>query len=580
MSNTPAKISINTKGPKTSSTPLSKNPNSPTNFQEILSSSHPDESKILQQNYDSYSVLASYYTKKDNSSHFMEKISKFNTKFYACSEKYLIAKSNLEKLNDDLYLNLFKQIDCYVEEIQRLNKKLAENENTKDYKKTIKDLNKEILEKKDIIRNLELKISKKTANEERLQKEIESYKRSLIFYKDKIKIRLGARQNNNIRKNNSKVKLESEYIKNSDTKYRHSNQILDRDSSTKNIHNLSVGKENNIKNDNISMYSDKEDENSNGNDSKKVNKKLKESIVVNRKVSNSIQKPGDKTFQHIDKNKNFEELENADYSKNNYSPSTRSFEYNSDADNNNKFFEKANRSENFCFSDNENEEDTKKNKEKTNYKKNAKEKIPHKENETSNKKISQNLQSNNINNNTTKNLKSKNYSASKINCKQSAEYTTKTKLDEKAKIKNYKDNTEARQDSTKKYYKPLIGHFNLSDSKDTNKEKNFEKSDAKKNKNEKNNENIIPYKQGNNLGNTNEKPKKMDKTTSGFSVHNPNIPKPTTSNISRKLTKQKNKNDNELTKMLNELNDDFTNNIDLLSRQEDQIKFMLSLMEK
>ena len=59
-----------------------------------------------------------------------------------------------------------------------------------------------------------------------------------------------------------------------------------------------------------------------------------------------------------------------------------------------------------------------------------------------------------------------------------------------------------------------------------NKEKNLEKSDAKKNKNEKNNENIIPYKQGNNLGNTSEKPKKMDKTTSGFSVHNPNITNP------------------------------------------------------
>lgn len=154
----------------------------------------------LQQKNELKNLLSDFYSKKDisnNSNNFMERIQKLNKKFYLCSEKYLQSKSNLEKMNDELYLNLFRQIDCYVDEIQRLNKKITENDN-KDYKKTIKNLDKEIFESKEKIKNLEMKIKEKNANEEKLMKEIESYKRSIIFYKNKVKIYLG----NNINKTN------------------------------------------------------------------------------------------------------------------------------------------------------------------------------------------------------------------------------------------------------------------------------------------------------------------------------------------------------------------------------------------
>ena len=133
--------------------------------------------------------LSEYYNKRAGNGNFLDKIGKLNKKFYTASDKYNKYKKTLEKVNDDLYLNLFQQINCYVEEIERLNKKILSN-NSQELKKTIEELNKDINEKKEKIRNYEIKIKEKTANEEKLKNEIESYKRRIIFYKDKIKIGL------------------------------------------------------------------------------------------------------------------------------------------------------------------------------------------------------------------------------------------------------------------------------------------------------------------------------------------------------------------------------------------------------
>ena len=143
-------------------------------------------------------ALSAYYNKKAGNGNFMEKISRLNKKFYNCSDKFVKSKKMLDKLNDDLYLNLFQQINCYVEEIERLNKRLSSN-NNQEFKKTIDQLNKEISEKKEKIRHYENKIREKTNNEEKLMKEIESYKRRIIFYKDKIKIGLLVRNTNTLK---------------------------------------------------------------------------------------------------------------------------------------------------------------------------------------------------------------------------------------------------------------------------------------------------------------------------------------------------------------------------------------------
>ena len=174
---------------------------SPTSkLSEIISnpknSEDPNSLHEQQQQMDLYNILLNYYSKKDEQNniinHFMEKIGKLNNKFHSLTEKFVITKESFGKLSDELFLNLFKQIDCYVEEIQRLNKKISSIDN-KDNKLIIKNLTKEISENKEKIRNIENKLKEKTTKEEKLMKEIESYKRRIIFFKNKININLMAR---------------------------------------------------------------------------------------------------------------------------------------------------------------------------------------------------------------------------------------------------------------------------------------------------------------------------------------------------------------------------------------------------
>ena len=189
---------------------------SPTNkLSEIVPiPNNSEDSSILQQQQqpmDFYNILLNYYSKKDEQNniinHFMEKIGKLNNKFHSLTEKYVTTKDSFGKLSDELFLNLFKQIDCYVEEIQRLNKKISLIDN-KDNKLKIKNLTKELNENKEKIRIIEIKLKEKTTKEEKLLKEIESYKRRIIFFKNKININLMARNNlrdrnrNQINKNN------------------------------------------------------------------------------------------------------------------------------------------------------------------------------------------------------------------------------------------------------------------------------------------------------------------------------------------------------------------------------------------
>ena len=165
-----------------------------------------------------FNLLSGYYNKKSGNGNFLDKIGKLNKKFYTASDKYINSKKILEKLNDDLYLNLFQQINCYVEEIERLNKKLLEN-NNQELKKIIAQLNKDITEKKEKIRNYEIKIREKTTNEEKLKKDIESYKRRIIFYKDKINIGLLGRNRHNLigRESNANGEEKKRNNKNHDT---------------------------------------------------------------------------------------------------------------------------------------------------------------------------------------------------------------------------------------------------------------------------------------------------------------------------------------------------------------------------
>ena len=195
----------------------------------VVNTKSSEDSKILQQQQqpiDSYNLLLNYYSKKDEQNNiinnFMEKINKLNKKFHSSSEKFVITKTSYDKLSDELFLNLFKQIDCYVEEIQRLNKKISLIDN-KDNKLIIKNLTKELNENKEKIRNYEIKLKEKTSKEEKLLKDIESYKRRIIFFKNKININLMVRNRSGGRSRFHQKNRNDNIIKTSTIKNNHSN---------------------------------------------------------------------------------------------------------------------------------------------------------------------------------------------------------------------------------------------------------------------------------------------------------------------------------------------------------------------
>ena len=151
-----------------------------------------NETKNIQ-NYSThlFNTLSSFYIKKNKITTFFEKIYELNKQFISNNEKFILTKTSYEKLSDDLFKNLFKQIDCYVQEIQRLNKKInVSNENKDEFKEIIKKLNKEILENKEKIRDYEIKMKENAKKEENLLKEVDYYKKRVIFFKNKININL------------------------------------------------------------------------------------------------------------------------------------------------------------------------------------------------------------------------------------------------------------------------------------------------------------------------------------------------------------------------------------------------------
>ena len=149
--------------------------------------------KFYQRSIDAFNLLSSLYPKKGENKNkiniFLENISQLNKSFVADKDKFILTKSSFDTLNYDLFKNLFKQIDCYIGEIQRLNNQIKSH-NNKDNKQIIQNLNKKISENNIKIRNYEMKINEKVKNEKKLIKEIEYYKKRIIFFKNKININL------------------------------------------------------------------------------------------------------------------------------------------------------------------------------------------------------------------------------------------------------------------------------------------------------------------------------------------------------------------------------------------------------
>ena len=152
-------------------------------------------------------VLDYYY---DKNSAFKQKIDSLNLKFYLETEKYLNnSKKNdqnrNQKLQANLFIILFQQINVFIEEIERLNKIILENKYKKEHillrTNELNEKKNDIILKDNLIQSLKqsntntekklletlLHEDKLMKDNQRLRKENETYKSLTIVFENKLK---------------------------------------------------------------------------------------------------------------------------------------------------------------------------------------------------------------------------------------------------------------------------------------------------------------------------------------------------------------------------------------------------------
>ena len=119
-----------------------------------------------------FNNLNEYYQLESNI--FMKKIQKLNLKFYYTSD-VLLSEKIIKYPYDELFLILFKEISLYIEEIERLNKKiLSKSRNDINYVKKVQktESNKNNIGKDNNLKSLQKKVNL-------LQKENEKYRNEI-----------------------------------------------------------------------------------------------------------------------------------------------------------------------------------------------------------------------------------------------------------------------------------------------------------------------------------------------------------------------------------------------------------------
>ena len=526
-------------------------------------------------------ILSEYYNKKKGNSEFMEKIGKLNKKFYNCSENYIKAKKKLENLNDDLYMNLFKQINCYVEEIERLNKKLILN-NNQDLKKTIDSLNKDIKEKKEKIRNYEIKLKEKSENEEKLMKEIESYKRRIIFYKDKIKIGLLSRNRNN----EFKMKDNAYYLNNQKNSSKNNNYLFSNSDKKLRIY---FDKNNINKEDSsikpLNTINDKEII------PEKEEKEYYKTEIKNQKLRESIYKTEDN--QYPTRTKNFSDIYDND--NENYILEKREEIYsdnegmlnlnlNLESDSQNFSSKLSNKQSKEIFLEQDSDAKNKtfdgnnkgKNDDDNQFEKNSGKLQQYKKNEIKSKLLSIDKKEKEENGN--KVIKINFDMRNNTDKSRKLVKTTKSKPSNKA---NYRDKISKFSDAktplmnnkfTKKFVISKVRPESIKANKNRKTQINNNRLTTNQNQLYNNNRlNLTNNKEMNNSEYLNRGNKlNLDKANQQI-IRN--------KNINRKKFIENNKDNKDLNVVLKIVNDDYLNSIEMLNAQEEQIKTMLKLMD-
>ena len=245
-------------------------------------------------------ILDLYY---DNNSSFKNQIDNLNLQFYLETEKYLnYNKTNdivrSQKLQANLFIILFKQINIFIQEIERLNKIIIENkyvkENILQRTNEIKEKKQNFLIKNNLIQSLkqsntntEKKLLETLLNEdklikdnERLRKENETYKSLTIVFENELR---------NNKKNSSTSPIEKKnFIKHIKT---YSDYGFSSNKNLGDIYGGTIGKSGTLPYENKSPLRDKKIISiNNRNKEFCMNNKYKVNLNNKNKIKNKIQK--------------------------------------------------------------------------------------------------------------------------------------------------------------------------------------------------------------------------------------------------------------------------------------------------
>ena len=244
-------------------------------FNETIETKEETSNELLSKILDTINSNSLNIFYPDSNSDFKKKIDSLNLKFYLETEKYLSNKNRSEKCQTSLFIILFKQINIYIEEIERLNliiiKRKYEPEKIIERTDEIIKKQNEFLIKEKIIQalkesksNMEIKLLESIINEDKLKKEIQMLK----IENENLKNQNYNNNNNNNRKNNT-IKLKSQKNKSNNISHKLTHQNF-HSSTFKNL----TDDENNLPisytNKNLDLYYKNNIENG-GNDRKRNN---------------------------------------------------------------------------------------------------------------------------------------------------------------------------------------------------------------------------------------------------------------------------------------------------------------------
>ena len=174
-----------------------------------INNNQKEQNEILSNLLDNLNKSSLNIFYKESNSEFKKKIDDLNLKFYLETEKYLSNPNKQEKTQSSLFIILFKQINLYIEEIERLNLIILEKkyepkftiERTDEIIKKQKNLeiNQQLIKTlKDSKSSIEGKLLEALLSEDRLKKENEKLKQENEFFKKKY-------NSNNISKNQTQT---------------------------------------------------------------------------------------------------------------------------------------------------------------------------------------------------------------------------------------------------------------------------------------------------------------------------------------------------------------------------------------